>query len=253
MVEYEKNRRSVGEEDRKGMREIFRHVATSRNIGKPDGKLVARWWKRREKIAEALDCKRVGVSVWGGGRPRQYPAEEEALLMAFLQRRVGDGFPVDGDWLKQAMLLLVTLNADQSDEEDLRKRANFQASNGWLLRFKAIYQIRSLARTNSHTSPVSDRLEAIKEFHKWFQEDVLFGDELGLRGISPEAIFYVDQVPLSLVGSSGNRTLSVSGYGYVPIKKAKGASGKRLMTSQICIAAAVEGNGPQPVRLALLL
>ena len=57
MVEYEKNRRSVGEEDRKGMREIFRHVATSRNIGKPDGKLVARWWKRREKIAEALDCK----------------------------------------------------------------------------------------------------------------------------------------------------------------------------------------------------
>ena len=242
---------SIDENDTPKMWETFAKVARlkSKRNGGLDAKKVAMWWKNRSTIGAALDQKNY---VGQKGQGRRYPLEEEVLFMAFLDRRMNDGFATDGNWLQSAMRLIVTLNADPNDASDTEKRFSFKAVEGWLHRFKKKYKIKSLAITNTHTLPVSARMEEIKEFHRWFQEDLL-GAESGLEGISPEAIFYVDQVPLSLRGNNGNRTLSPSGYGYVPSKRVKGASDKRLMTSQICIAAKVAGNGPQPVRLALLL
>lgn len=95
------------------------------------------------------------------------------------------------------------------------------------------------------------RLDAIRQFHRFFQEE-LCGEDGILQGLSPEAIFYFDETPMALSGC-GKRTLSPSGYGYVPIKKAQGASDKRLLTFTLCIAAEVEGGGPQPVRPAVIL
>ena len=157
----------------------------------------------------------------------------------FIDRRMNEGYPVDGSWLQPTMRILVRLN----------RQEDFGAKSGWLDRFKKAYKIRSLARTNQHSKTIAERLPRIQAFHSYMQEE-LFGVDGLLRGLSPEAIFYFDETPMALSGS-GKRTLSPSGYGYVP--KASGASDKRPITFTVCIAAEVEDGGPQPVKPAVVL
>lgn len=120
---------------------------------------VRRWWNNREAVEElALHDRHWKKRFYSSTEERRpFEEEEEALYLLFLDRRMNEGYPVDGAWLQHAMSLLVQLNKPNQSAEKQAKAARFGASPGWLDRFKKKYNIRSLARTNAHAQPIAQR------------------------------------------------------------------------------------------------
>jgi hypothetical protein len=124
-----------------------------------------------------------------------FPIAEEMLYGRFIYTRQVDQLRVGHIWLKDQMRDIVgRLNPDKATDEAI---ARFKAANGWASAYCNRWEISSQARTNNHTTPIAERLPAIKEFHQF----LIYGMQGRLPArctvygrFSPKLIFHLDQV-----------------------------------------------------------
>lgn len=165
-------------------------VATPTNVPRRN---LKRWYDKRDALKKGFaSLGQRGFNI-GKRKPCLHPVEEDALYVVFREQREA-GFPADGMWLRDNMGFLV------GDGQG-------PMSRGWLEGFQERYAVREYARTVNKETPVSERAEAIRDFHRFMQEDLFEGN-----GIQPEQIYYTDEIPAQFAGSKHNeRGLSMKG------------------------------------------
>ena len=117
---------------------------------------------RRKKIKEnssRRSTQRFYFSAEARKKKRQgfFAKEEELLFNKFKLRRI-DGLPVDGEWFKTEMKLLVA-------EGNHPRKEQFKASNKWLNKFCRRKGLSSQRKTNNKSKSVLEYLPKVKNFH----------------------------------------------------------------------------------------
>ncbi len=114
--------------------------------------------------------------------------------MSFLIKR-RDGEPVEDEWLKETMDMLLC-------QDQPRHWETFMCSNGWVDNFKNRYGITMRCQTNKKTLPIHQKLDLIRKFHTWLHGSVQC--RLPQRCSSfgrfpPKFMFHMDQVRVYFV------------------------------------------------------
>jgi hypothetical protein len=178
----------------------------------------------------------------------QFPDQEDKLYIAFCARRQ-QGLEVPDSWFQTNMLVILAADKPAATSPNYSWE-NFQASAGWLWRYKKRYRISIQCQTNKKNKSIHEKLPLIKKFHKWLL--------LVLQMSAPQRcpkygrfpaflMFHMDQIPIAFdVGSKRTN----NGMGSVCFIRRVLGSGldKRQATLQLCIRA----DGEQVVRLAII-
>ena len=198
---------------------------------------IHHWHSNREKIF--LYARTKGVSKLRKFRPSMphHPTAEVQLYVRFLWRRTVQRLRTNRSWLQRNMLDILARDYNITD---------FAASVGWAAGFCHRWDITNQHRSNKHKIPLSERLPAIKTFHRWLiyslqrsgpQRSVKYGR------FDPKRMFHMDQVPLPF-SSSSKTTLNMKGEQCAIGEPGGSGASKRFCTLQVTICAD-PWNGPQ--------
>ena len=174
----------------------------------------------------------------------KYPEIENELYVCFLWRRNILGLPVDGDWLKRQMKVLLR----QYHPID---SSSFKYSEGWLNRFKQRYFISYQAKTMKKAQPIQVRLPMIKSFHRWLLHTLQRSGVQRCRkyGRFPAShMFHCDQSPLPFARIKARSLNSIGKPCFIQMPHGSGLD-KRQASLQLCIRA----EGEQLVRIAIIM
>jgi hypothetical protein len=177
-----------------------------------------------------------GSQVW-------FPECEKRLYLDFVFRRRHRGLRTTEDWLQTRMLehLMDAAPADWY---------KFRASKGWLDGFKKRHHIKLLWRNNKKNTPIAERLEDIRAFHRYLLLDLQMSgpQRCPVYGRFPaDHIFHMDQVPLPFC-LDVKRSLSMQGEPVFMLLPGSSGLDKRQATLQLTIRA----GGAQIVRCGLI-
>jgi hypothetical protein len=199
---------------------------------------LRRWVEARQTIEKATSK----AFRSGAVRSALFPKCEDQLYLDFLHRREVVGLHVGGRWLRLRMMELV----HRMHPPDHSGVATFNATDSWCTKWKKRYRVRSRARTKKQDTPVADRLEAIRDFHKFLQEDVFQSG-----GVLPRQIYYMDQVPYSHTQPQAYRrslnSIGRSCFIKLPFKSAD----KRFCSIQLTTCADLEELDRVPIAFIL--
>lgn len=151
---------------------------------------VSKWLKKADQFSVVRKDLRKAFAE--GGRGAAFPDEEDELYVRVLCRRMIHGYPVNHFWLQLEFRKIL---------EDSRppgyQRCKY--SWGWAVTFCRRYRLSTQAKTNGKAHDLADRVEAIRNFHRWWLVTVQHSDPQTCPKygrFDSLHILHIDQVPL---------------------------------------------------------